>query len=79
MPHFVPDRDLDAGLAAVHEVYGLMLAARREPGEWVARAFPAGQLERVVERAQHEGFEVEHLGHGTAAGVLETIRVRTAK
>jgi len=54
------DREVDPALAAMHEAYGLLLAAKRVPGEWVSKRFAEGFTAAACERAAHEGFEVRH-------------------
>ncbi|HUT14045.1 MAG TPA: hypothetical protein VMY42_26390 [Thermoguttaceae bacterium] len=60
----------------MRELENLLEAAGRQPGEWFARSFPFDLTERLVERAKHSGFEVQPVPHGTAPGILITIRVR---
>ena len=61
----VSDEAIDPHLAAMSAAYGLMIAAKREPGTWKCRAFPADQARLIVERAIHEDFQVKDHPHNT--------------
>jgi len=51
------DRQVDPNLAAKHELYGLLIAAKRQPGEWTCHAFDPGVMEEMAQLAEHNGFE----------------------
>ena len=70
------DRDVDPGLAAFGELYGLLIAAKRRPGERVSRSFPASLAYELVERARHCGFVVDAGSHNTAPDELVTVTVK---
>ena len=59
------DVEIDPHLAALRDLYGLLIAAKREPGEWMLSHVPDGSAVAARMAAQREGFDVRIAPHNT--------------
>jgi len=67
------NRQVDGKLAAINELYALLIACRRNRGQRTYHVFAPEFAELVAERAEHEGFKAypPHVGEIPGAIVVE--------